>query len=385
MRTKIKTIPLKTYLCGALLLGAGLMPTSALAQDTVTATGTKSADPTLSKAETEAPAVDDTTDISVAAAVGDEQTGETDDDKSWSLTASLSTRIYQGMFVGLENPDSNLSSPNAASTSNSFSRWSNIYTVGAGLKVSDFNFSATAAASHWMSRGDGMNGPYEFRLQDLVLNAGWNGYNIDAIDTRIAANYTLTAPTSTVSRTANLIVGNYLGVSISKTFMRKLGLSYSITGGWTPHSESFATIDREDAQIYREDELIGNDVRIPGGYQTEFSLSHTFAASFPVWDKLRASATYTYGSAWSEHFADADDPFTSPQAGVQSGRNYGDGTTATAGLSYPLNDYLRLAGGISTSQQPKTDENRGFRFPWWNFNGAAANRSSVNLSLSGTY
>lgn len=381
MRTQIKTIPLKTYLCGALLLGAGLMPATALAQDPAAAGNTTVSEPTATAAES--PAVNDTTDATVATSVDTE--AEAEDDKSWTLIASLSTRIYQGMFVGLANPSSDLSSPNAASTSQSFSRWSNIYTVGAGLALGDFNLVANLAASHWMSRGGGMNGPYEFRLQDLSVTAAWDGYNIDAIDTRISANYTLTAPTSTVSRTANMVVGNYLGLSLSKTFMRKLSLNYVISGGWVPHYENTGTIDADDAQIYREDELVGNDVRIPGNIPTEFSLSHTFAASFPIVDSLRATASYTYGSAWTRQIGDPDDEFTPNLPGIQDGRNYGDGTTATAGLIYTINDNLNLAGGITTSQRPKPDDNQGFNFPWWNFSGAADNHSALYLTLAGTY
>lgn len=385
MRTQFGTIHLKTYLCGALLLGAGLLPATALAQDPASAspaTSTKADDPTLSQSDAQVDTAGDSADISADGTLEDDDTGS---DKKWSLSASVSTRVYQGMFVDLGNTDPSLDSPHAADISNSFSRWSNIYSLSAGYKLGDFRLDVAALASHWMSRAGGMNGPYEFRLQDLVLGATWDGYTVDAIDTHIGVNYALTVPTSAVSQTANQIVGNNLSLSVSRKFMRKLGLSYTLTGGWTPHTSTVATIDSDVAQIYREDEIVGNDIAVIGGYNTEFSLSHTLAASVPVWDKLSASASYTYGSYWSYSHSDGDDEYTPDVEGLQKGRNYGDGTVATAMLSYPIGKHVKLAGGISTSQRPKTSDNKGFRFPWWNFSGAAANRSSINLSVSGSY
>jgi len=383
MRTQFGTIHLKTYLCGALLLGAGLLPATAMAQDPASAspaTSTKADDPTLSQVDADVDPADEAAEVAIEEAMDTEE-----DKKNWSLSASVGTRIYQGMFVNLENTDDNLSSPYAADTSGSYSRWSNVYSIAAGYKLDDFNFGARAVASHWLSRAGGINEPNEFRFQDMVFSAGWSGYNIEAIDTRFSAKYDLSVPTSTVSQTANLIVGNYVGLSLSRTFVRKLSLSYTMTGGWTPHSTTIATVDSDVAQIYREDELVGNEVAAVGGYNTEFSLSHSFSASLPVWDKLRASASYSYGSYWTYDRADADDEFSSDIEGIQQGRNYGDGISATAGLSYPINDHFNVSGGISTSQSPKTSDNKGFRFPWWNFTGAAANRSSINLTVSGTY
>lgn len=388
MRTQFETIQLKTYLCGALLLGAGLLPSTALAQDPSSAnagTATKVEDPTLSQPEGDISASESTEQTTGLAADGSVDTEPEKDKKGWSVSAGVSTRFYQGMFVDLGNTDSNISSPYASDTSNSFSRWSNIYTLGAAYKLSDFNFGVNAAASHWLSRSGGIDESNEFRFQDLALTAGWNGYTIDPIDTKFSATYSLILPTSQISRASNLNVGNYLGLSLSRTFFEKLSLSYTLSGGWTPHSTPVATGDPDDIQIYREDEVVGNEIATVGNFNTQFSLTNSFVASIPVWEKLRAAVSYSYSGYWTYGSEDDDDGFTAQQEGIQTGRNYGDSTTATAGLSYPIGDYISVAGGISTSQQPKTSDNKSFRFPWWNFSGAAGNRSSINLSVSGSY
>jgi hypothetical protein len=59
--------------------------------------------------------------------------------------------------------------------------------------------------------------------------------------------------------------------------------------------------------------------------------------------------------------------------------------STSAKLSYRLNKYLRFSGGIGSFMSPKTTDNKSFRFPFWNTEGAAANRSWVQLGVKATY
>lgn len=386
MRTQKKMAPTRVSICAALLLGAGLLPASALAQEPASAspaTATKRVDATLDTRDSQIPEPDETAvELSAQEALDD---AEKKDDKKWSLSASVGTRIYQGMFVSLSNDSDELSNPHASEPSDAFARWSNVYSVGAGYRLDDFNLGIGLSASQWLTSGGGSLEPYEFRLHDVSLSAGWKGYNIEAIDTNISLSYGMSLPTSVYSRASNLILGNSLSLGVSRTFFEKLTLSYGLSGGWTPHTTSSPTVDRKIAQIFREDDIVGNEVQVVGGVSTEFSLSNSLSASFPIWDKLSGSVSYAYSRYWS-HYRDVDEEFNADFDGLQTGgRNTGDGVSGSASLSYPLGSYLSVSAGISTSQQPKTSDNKSFRFPWWNFSGAAANRSSVNFNLSGRY
>jgi hypothetical protein len=374
MRTQFKKAHIKSYLCGALLVGAGLIPSAALAQD-----------PTLAPPDTGVGEVGEDAEptIGVAAEESIEESA-LENDKNWSVSATLSTRIYQGMFVDLANESDEFSSPNAIDPGYSFSRWSNVYSLGAGYKLSDFNFGARVSWSHLMTPGGGALEQYEFRFHDVSLSAGWSGYTIDAIDTTVTASYGLSLPTSMSSQASNRIVGNSLGVGISRTFLDTITLSYRLGGGWTPHTTTAPTDDPEDVQIYREDEIVGNEVATVGGYNTQFSLSNSLSASFPIWEKLSGSVSYSLSKYWS-YAHDTDDGYSANIEGIQTGRNTGDAVSASLGLSYPIGNHVHLSGGISSSQRPKTSDNKSFRFPWWNFAGAAANRSSINFSVTGTY
>ncbi len=356
----------KKYLSGALLAGVVLAPSVTWAQDT------KGADETT-KSSTES---------------NDSATVEKDADakkdankKPWSVSATVLTRAYQGMFTGLADQNPKYSSPNAADPSASFKRWLNLYVVDLGYSVGDFSFGAEGVVSQWLTTAGGYNGPHEVRLEDTALTASWSGYNIEAIDTRISAGYELDLPTSTVSRAAGLIAANSLGVSVSHTFFDKLSLSYTLGGSWLPNVSPDAELPANVVNIYRPEEKVGSDVRV-GGLNTEFGLSNGLKARIPVWDKLSASVSYSITKYWT--YADQNnDQYTSTYAKV--GRGTSDVTSASLALSYPINDYLSVAGGIRNRQLPKTADNSSLKFPWWDFTGAADNASAIQFSVTGSY
>jgi hypothetical protein len=353
---------LKRYITGAILAGAVLIPGAAWADGGVLGNPTQTAGETVEE---------------------DLEAGE-EEKKAWSVSATVLSRGYQGLFTGLENGDDGLSSENAADTSYSYDRWLNLYVLAGNYTVEDFTFGASMVWSHWLTPGGGLNEPYEFRIEDPSLTASWAGYEIAPIDTTISASYSAALPVSDVSRTSNMVLGSSLATTASRTFFDKLSLSYTLGGGWTAHTREDATVTADNVQIYREDEVVGNDLVQIGGLNTQFSLTNALGASFPIWDKLSGSVSYSMTKYWTYH-VDNDDEMTPDVEGIQTGRGTADLTVASAALSYPVGDYVSLAGGVRTSQAPKSADNRTFRFPWWNFSSAAGNRSAIQLSVTGTY
>lgn len=302
-------------------------------------------------------------------------------EKPWSVSATFLTRAYQGMFVSLENQDDEFSSSNAKDTSHAFDRWLNLYVLTGGYSIGDFRLGAEFVASHWMTPGGGMNSPYELRFEDTTLSGSWSGCKIEPIDTTISAGYSLVAPTSVASRASGLIAVNTLSLSLSRTFVDNISLSYSLGGSWLPHRSTSPVFDEETVGIYRPAERVQTGV-VVDGVNTEFGLTHSLSAGFPIVGDLKGSVGYSITKYWSYH-RDNDDEYTSDYAVV--GRGTADITTATAGLSYKLHDHVSLAGGIRTRQQPKTSDNSAFRFPWWNFEGAGSNASAIQMSVTGSY
>jgi hypothetical protein len=357
----------KKYITGAFLAGAVLVPGAAFAQAGGNGNPVESAEDSLDEAVEE-----------------DLESGEVAE-KPWSVSATVLSRGYQGLFVGLENEDTSLDPENADGTSSTYDRWLNLYVLAGSYGVDDFTFGAEVIWSHWLTPGGGYNEQYEFRFEDPAVTASWKGYEVEAIDTTISASYRADLPASDVSRTANLIVGNTLSATASRKFFDSLTLSYSLGGGWTPHTTEVATVSPEVAQIYRETDFNDNGgLSQLNGFNTQFSVTNALSASVPVWDKLNASVSYSITKYWTYH-ADNEDEMTPDVEGIQTGRMTADRTVASAGLSYPIGDYVNLGGGIRTVQAPKTDDNRSFRFPWWNFAGASGNASAFQLSVTGTY
>ncbi|QDG52943.1 hypothetical protein FIV42_20005 [Persicimonas caeni] len=360
----------KKYLTGAILAGAVMAPGAVWAQTD---------DPA------DAGAIEEDLDEAVEE---DLESGEAAE-KPWTVSATLLTRAYQGMFADPANQDPALDPRNgqAGPASAAFDRWLNLYVVSAGYSYEDFSFGADLTWSHWMTRGGGSVEPNEFRFEDTGLSASWSGYEIEPIDTTVSARYSATLPTSLESRTSNLIVGNTLTTSASKTFFEKLTLSYSLAGSWTPHTTEMATNAPDTVQILREtDPLTTASGEFPDNeyYNSQFALTNALSASIPVWDKLNASISYSLTKYWTYH-VDNDDALAADIDGIQTGRMTSDVSIAAASLSYPIGDYVNVSGGIRTAQAPKTSDNSSFRFPWWDTTSAASNRSAFQLAITGTY
>ncbi|MGM0558575.1 MAG: hypothetical protein ACQEVA_19475 [Myxococcota bacterium] len=330
---------------------------------------------------------------------------EAEEKKPWEVSASLMTRVGQGTFVQQE-PDTEFGREEGPAEGFA-NRVVNVYSLSPSYKLDDFTFSGSLSFSHWLTRGGGTsavpyssnaNEPNEFRLQDIGLSAAWSGYSIEPIDTRVSANFTTYLPTSKVSQTENLILTNVLSGSLSKTFFEKLSLTYGLSGLWLPHSTTSPTIDPEVADNIRTgtlladatSDLAGNGEAKIAGYNIEYGVGTSLSASIPVWKDLSFSTSYSLTKYWT-YDIDNDDQRRSEledENGVRvadSGRGTADISTTTLSLSYPVNDYLSLSGGLYTRGPVKTLDNKGFRFPFWNTNGAANNFSAVQLSIEGSY
>ena len=305
-------------------------------------------------------------------------------EKPWSISATLVNRVYQGVFSNLENQDPELSPGKAADPAASFDRWLNVYVISPSYKLDDFSFAGEVIWTHWLTPGGGLNGPYEFRFDDISLSASWSGYTIEAIDTNVSASYSLGLPTSDVSQTSSLIVSNSLSGSVSRTFFDKLSLSYSLAGSWLPHQSTSPTGDVDVVDIYRENERHG-DRAVIGGLNTEFALTNSLAASFTVWEDLSLSASYALTKYWTV-YQDNDDEFT-PRGveGINTGRSTVDILSTSVNLSHPIGEYVSLSGGIRTQMQPKTSDSHSLRFPFWDMSGAPRNSSARQIAGTGSY
>lgn len=305
--------------------------------------------------------------------------------KAWNVSASYGLRIGQGTFV--DPPETS----GLADASSAFDRVMNVYSFGAGYKLSDnFSLGTGLTWTHWLTQGGGSIEPNETRFQNIGVSGSWSGVKIEAINARLTGSASVSLPTSDYSRAAGTLLGTGAGLGLSKTFFKKLTFSYRLSGGKTFHQAITPVADLSRAGsgnvLFRAggSENLGSGIVAIGGYNTEYSLSNSFSARVPVIDHLNFSASYSLGTFWTYAHPDGnDDEFRSPNA--KSGRGVGQSVSGSAGLSYSFLDHFSASMGISTSQPPKTSDNKSFNFPFWNFKGAAANKSSLKFGLSASY
>ena len=248
--------------------------------------------------------------------------------------------------------------------------------------------SASVAWTQSLVAGGGINEPNELRFQDVGLDASWTGHTFEAVPISVDAGLSLGFPTSDVSQTASLILGTSLNGSVSYNLFEKVRFAYSTSVGKDFHEFTSPVI--EDSEVGAENaiwraggsERVGAGLLAIDGVNTEWVWSNTLSASFPVWDKLRMSASYGLSTFWTYDVLKKDE-FSNEVA--QDGRGVGQSMSSSLTLSYPFLDYFSASAGIRTSTQPKTADNRSFNFPFWNVDGAASNASQLRFGISATY
>jgi hypothetical protein len=332
--------------------------------------------------------------------VSEEDTEEDDEDdwyanKKWNISGGISNRVGQGTFVTPAN-DSQYSEDEIGSGSNAYDRVQMSYSLSPSYsfdplkdyKVDDFSLSASLAVTQWLTQGGGVNYPREVRFQDIGLSLGWGGYSFDKAGIRLGGGLGFSLPTSKFSQIATTRLGTSASLSLSKQFVERINLSLGVSGGKTFHKYKSPAVDitrtGDGNVLFRAgggEDLQDNLVAI-GGINTEYFVGTSISASLRIVDSLSFSASYSLGNFWTYQF-DNDDELRSPYA--DAGRGFGQSVSTGVGLRYSFLDYFSISGGARSAMPPKTADNRSFRFPFWNMEGAAANRSSLYISLGASY
>jgi hypothetical protein len=130
------------------------------------------------------------------------------------------------------------------------------------------------------------------------------------------------------------------------------------------------------ARLGGSEDLAGDVVAV-GGVNSEFSLLNRLTAVFGLPADLSLTFDYAFIQSWSYAW-DNDDSFTA--ANADTGRNLSDISQAVIDVSWqsPL-PYLTISGGVVTAQTPKTANNDGFRFPFFDFEAPNSNSTTFYL------
>ncbi|MEZ4458840.1 MAG: hypothetical protein R3E66_03750 [bacterium] len=317
-----------------------------------------------------------------------EEEEEEEDAKDWSVSASLTTGIGQGTFTSIDTSTTEFADE-VEDPANAYDRWNLGLSLSPSYTIEDLiTVSGSVAWTQGLVAGGGINEPNELRFQDIGLDVAWTGHTFEAVPISVDAGLSFTLPTSDVSQTASLILGTSVNGSVSYTLFDKVRFAYSTSVGKDFHEFTSPVIDEAEVgaenAIWRAggSERVGAGLLAIDGVNTEWVWSNSLSASFPIWDKLRMSASYSLATFWTYDVLKKDE-FSNEVA--QDGRGVGQSMSSGVTLSYPVLDYLSVSAGIRTSTQPKTADNRSFNFPFWNVDGAASNASQLRFGISANY
>ena len=335
------------------------------------------------------------TDVTDATEETDTADEETDKDKNWTVGGSIVSRVGQGTFVGLEN-ESGIQGE-YQSNSTAYDRANLIYTLSPSYTIGEFNVGAEFSLVQWLTAGGGTSGiaaaggandPADVYFQDILLSGGWQGYTFDSIGLTLAPALEIGLPTSKSSQLNTKLFHVGTDLSIMKTFFERLTLQGAISFAKYFHRYESSAIDPadvgEDNVLFRpgEAEDFKSGLVGLGGYNLSHLLAVGGATEIKIWKKLSGSISYFMINYYS-YPGNSKDEFTAENA--KPGRNLSQAVSTSASLSYGIKDWLSVSGGIGTFMSPKTSDNESFRFPFWNTDGASANRSWLQLGVSGSY
>jgi hypothetical protein len=311
-------------------------------------------------------------------------------DRNWTFSAFVQTSIGQGTFVSPTN-DSKFSNTVGAG-SNAFNRVNMAYGIGPSYTIGDYVISGGVSWTTWLSQGGGTNEPGETRISDVSFDCYWQGITFESTGTNINLDGGISLPTSQASRYTSQIVDAFLSASVRQPVLgRRLYLIGSISGDKTFHRFTSPVLDSNQGDfsenvLFRANgaENLGDGIIAIDGRNTEYALGASLGANVIVLPgKLNASIGYGFNTFWSYAAGLEKDQFTNPNA--DPGRGVAQQTSARVGLTYQLPPNFYISAGIRSAQTPKTADNSSFRFPFWNFTGAAANNSSVFASVRFIY
>jgi len=328
-------------------------------------------------------------------ATGPTDESEDEPDKNWSIRGKIASRVGQGTFVNLEN-DSEVEGEQKP-VGQAFDRVNMVYTLNPTYDWKEFKFGAEFQLVHWLTSGGGIygipaaggaNDASAVYFQDITLSGKWKGHTFDSIGLTLAPSLEIGLPTHKYSRNNTKYFDASGSLALTKRFFERVTFQGQIGAAkyFYRYKTPAVSLDRvgDENVLYRpgEAEDLGNGLVSIGGYNLSHSFSAGAAANVEIVDRLSASISYFFINFYSYQGPDRDE-FTADAA--QPGTNLSQVVSTGVSLSYETNDWLSLNLGTGSYMSPKTADNKSFRFPFWNTQGAAANRSWLELGATATY
>ena len=186
-------------------------------------------------------------------------------------------------------------------------------------------------------------------------------------------------------------MGAYTSLSPSLSFSSKagpVGFSYNVGYGHNFYKYTSVTFSPDEVDILSRtggNEVLASDAIAMGGVLPEMSLSNNFGVSYSIIDQLKFSVGFGFSDSWSydNGTITQDDEFTAELA--DPGRGHMQMNHGSVKLTYSPIKNLSTSLSMGSSQPWKTADNKGYRFPFFDFDAPARNYTNFKFGISGNY
>jgi hypothetical protein len=226
----------------------------------------------------------------------------------------------------------------------------------------------------------------QFLVSDTQLRARW-AVPLPSPHTLLFVEGRTYLPSSRVSQFETLLVGAVARASAAHEF-GPIGISLFSLFRKNFHRYRSPVLDEGGggsipsafARSGGAEDLRGLSVAVAGN-NVSFSTYGSASVSYAPLPGLSISLYYGLGRAWTYNRYERDELASRHAA---TGRGKRDSSVGGLDVSYRLNDRLSFSAGLVTIAAPKTEDNRSFRFPFFDFQSTASNLTLFYLDVTVT-
>jgi hypothetical protein len=292
----------------------------------------------------------------------------------YSLGFKLESSVGQGSFVADEY------------ARNSLVVWG--ASIAPGYRPTDeLTLSAYAKVIQELTDSDTDNQRQQLQLGDVALRSDYSLGTIPVIDVKAATGLWASFPTSDASQFETLVVGLSARLVLGRTFGEHFSLDYLGIFRKNFHEYESPVLDADQSgtppvfiRPGGAEDLGGTAVAL-GQNNTSFYVYNLLGLTWMPVAKGAWSFSIAYAMTNAFTYASFErDELSSPYADDGPGQR--DSAAAVLDVGYELDKRFAFSAGITTSSAPKSEDNQSFRFPFYDFEGAAANHTVFYLDMT---
>jgi hypothetical protein len=247
--------------------------------------------------------------------------------------------------------------------------------------------SAYAKVTQELTDSDVDSQRQQMQLLDVNVRSDYLLGTIPVIDVNAATGLWLYLPTSRVSQFETLVLGAAARLVLGRRFGEHFSVDY--LGMFRKNFHEYegpvlnATAGSPPPILVRRGspQDLGGSLVAAGTNNVSFFFYNVAQFAWMPAKELSFAIAYGLTNAFT-YAGHPKDELSSPYA--EDGIGQRDSTVGVIEALYQLDKRFTFAAGIQTLSVPKSDDNQSFRFPFYDFEGAAANATTFYIDVTVT-